>query len=700
MINLDAITKSLQIVLTAPITTNQLIWVASYTDASSVTFAATGANEADGTTNSTTAVTMVAAPAANAFRTVKSLQITNADTVSATVKIIFNNNGTLRYDPVFTLAQGDNLFYEDCQGYYIVDKNGNSKISAGGTVSSVAMTGDGVIFNSTVSGSPITSSGTLAPALLTQTANTVLAGPTSGGVVAPTFRALVGADLPNPSATTLGGIESYVAVSNQWINAISTSGVPSSTQPAFTNISGTLAVGQGGTGQTTLTNHGVLIGAATSAITQLAAAAAGTFLTGQGASSDPSFSATPTLGIAGTTKGTLSLAGNTSGVVTVQPAAAAGTWSLTLPTTGGTNTYFLQTNGSGVTTWAAGGGAPGGSDKQIQFNNSSAFGGASALNYDTSTGFFGLGTITSPSLNFDAAYSRTSGGAARIAVTQTQSNTTDTADLALSLNYTISASSASNELVTRVFNQVVTNSLTGGGVVTNMRCYNLNSVTNTSTTITNLEYIYIINSTSSGTVTTGYGIHIAGIQGTTKWGLFDESGANLAVAGSAMFGLASSATAPSAVVHSQQQTLGNEVSRWESVATNTYPSERLFQGRGTTTNNTITTIMTLAMPFADGAYNIEVYIIGRRTGGSSGTTGDSYYAFFRYGFKSISSTLSQITSGVPSTIAPNESNSDVMISPPSSNLDVSSNNLLVRVTGNTNVNYTWHAHVKVRPLVS
>ncbi len=52
-----------------------------------------------------------------------------------------------------------------------------------------------------------------------------------------------------------------------------------------------------------------------------------------------------------TAKG-LKLNGSSSGVVTVQPAAAAGTWSLTLPTTGGTSNYFLQTNGSGVTTWA------------------------------------------------------------------------------------------------------------------------------------------------------------------------------------------------------------------------------------------------------------------------------------------------------------------------------------------------------------
>lgn len=50
--------------------------------------------------------------------------------------------------------------------------------------------------------------------------------------------------LPNPSATTLGGIESLAAVSHQWINTISTSGVPSSTQPAFTDISGTIAAAQ------------------------------------------------------------------------------------------------------------------------------------------------------------------------------------------------------------------------------------------------------------------------------------------------------------------------------------------------------------------------------------------------------------------------------------------------------------------------
>lgn len=51
-----------------------------------------------------------------------------------------------------------------------------------------------------------------------------------------------------------------------------------------------LQVASGGTGQTTLTNHGVLVGASTSAITQLAVGTTGTVLTGV-TGADPSFQA-------------------------------------------------------------------------------------------------------------------------------------------------------------------------------------------------------------------------------------------------------------------------------------------------------------------------------------------------------------------------------------------------------------------------
>lgn len=53
-----------------------------------------------------------------------------------------------------------------------------------------------------------------------------------------------GAQLPNPSASTLGGIQSLAVVASKWISSISTSGVPAATQPAFTDISGNIAVSQ------------------------------------------------------------------------------------------------------------------------------------------------------------------------------------------------------------------------------------------------------------------------------------------------------------------------------------------------------------------------------------------------------------------------------------------------------------------------
>ena len=113
--------------------------------------------------------------------------------------------------------------------------------TSGGTVTSVGLSAPAEF---TVSGSPVIASGTLTFTKATQSANTVWAGPTSGSAAQPAFRALVGADLPNPSASTLGGIQSYVGVGSQWIRSISTSGVPSSSQPAFTDISGSVAAAQ------------------------------------------------------------------------------------------------------------------------------------------------------------------------------------------------------------------------------------------------------------------------------------------------------------------------------------------------------------------------------------------------------------------------------------------------------------------------
>lgn len=62
-----------------------------------------------------------------------------------------------------------------------------------GTVTSVGLSAPAIF---SVSGSPVTSSGTLALSLANQSANTVWAGPSSGGATTPTFRALVADDIP------------------------------------------------------------------------------------------------------------------------------------------------------------------------------------------------------------------------------------------------------------------------------------------------------------------------------------------------------------------------------------------------------------------------------------------------------------------------------------------------------------------------
>lgn len=69
-----------------------------------------------------------------------------------------------------------------------------------GTVTSVALSLPNLF---SVSGSPVTSSGTLSASLATQTANYILAGPTTGSAAAPTFRALVAGDIPDLSSSYL-----------------------------------------------------------------------------------------------------------------------------------------------------------------------------------------------------------------------------------------------------------------------------------------------------------------------------------------------------------------------------------------------------------------------------------------------------------------------------------------------------------------
>lgn len=125
----------------------------------------------------------------------------------------------------------------------------------GGTVTSVGLA---LPAEFDVTGSPVVAAGTLTGAWKNQPAHYVLAGPTSGADALPTFRAIVAGDIPAlpylSSATTLPA--TYGAVASQFLKSYNSgTGLFTSAQAAFTDISGNIAVSQmnGGSGASAAT---------------------------------------------------------------------------------------------------------------------------------------------------------------------------------------------------------------------------------------------------------------------------------------------------------------------------------------------------------------------------------------------------------------------------------------------------------------
>lgn len=125
-----------------------------------------------------------------------------------------------------------------------------SDVTGAGTVTSVAMS---VPSGFSISGSPITTNGTLALAYANATANFALIGPSSGAPAAPTFRALVNGDLP----LTGVGAGTYPKVT------INTAGVVTAASAQITlttDVTGILPMANGGTGVGVSANNTVLVG--------------------------------------------------------------------------------------------------------------------------------------------------------------------------------------------------------------------------------------------------------------------------------------------------------------------------------------------------------------------------------------------------------------------------------------------------------
>lgn len=202
--------------------------------------------------------------------------------------------------------------------------------SGSGTVTSVTFTGDGTVLSSTPS-SAVTTTGTVTASLLNCNQYQFLGRSASGAGAPsyqqPNFSYLAGNATAAQGGTGLATLTAHNVMIGEGTSNVAfaaptaTVGVPlvsanSTTDPAF----GTASVAGGGTGATTLTIHGVLIGNTTSAVNITAAGANGYPLVAN-TSADPTFQQ---LGL-------------TTGVTGVLPIA-----------NGGTNNNSLGVNALGI----------------------------------------------------------------------------------------------------------------------------------------------------------------------------------------------------------------------------------------------------------------------------------------------------------------------------------------------------------------
>jgi hypothetical protein len=265
--------------------------------------------------------------------------------------------------------------------------------SSSGSVTSVAQTFTGGLIS--VAGSPITSSGTLA---------LTVAG-TSGGI--PYFSS--GTAWASSSALAAnaimvgGGAGAAPSTVTTGTGVVTALGVNTGSAGAFVVNGGALGTPTSGTltNATGLPVSTGISGFGTDVATALAinVGSAGAFVVNGGALGTPSsgtvtnLTGTASININGTVGATtqntayvtvLRMYGSSSGYVGLQGAAAAGSTTYTLPSADGSSGQFLSTNGSGTLSWAtaSGGGTPGGSNTQIQFNNSGSFGASANFTWD------------------------------------------------------------------------------------------------------------------------------------------------------------------------------------------------------------------------------------------------------------------------------------------------------------------------------
>jgi hypothetical protein len=192
------------------------------------------------------------------------------------------------------------------------------------------------------------------------------------------------------------------------------------------------------------------------------------------------------------------------------------------------------------------------------------------------------------------------------------------------------------------------------------------------------------------TLTTEIGLDVPAFAlATNKIGIRSAGTANeIRWAGPAVFGV-NAATISPVIVEVQQPTVGSEVMRVDSLATNDDPTEQVFQCRAATTDATVTDCKTIAVTSTK-VRTMQATVVAHCTGGVSCATDNGAEYTIVGTCKNNAGTTTAIA-GSPDVIAASE---DVAGWDATVDCDDTGDTIRLRVTGAATTNITWHATIR------